>query len=82
MGSKANSQQQAPVHWLREITKAQLSPFLFIKRGEMGNLDKFGQVRTRQQIRKMGGKAERIRKGEKLSGDGEEEKVGSRIHPL
>ena len=37
-------------------------------------LGKFGQVRTRQQIRKMGEKAERIRKGEKnLSGDGEEE---------
>ena len=82
MGSKVNS-QQAPVQWLREITKAKLNPFLFPsfylnngKRGEKGNLDNFGQVwtifgnfvqvwaslgklgqvRTRQQIRKMGGK--------------------------
>ena len=69
MGSKVNF-QQAPVQWLREITKAKLNPFLFPsfylnneKRGEKGNLDKFGQfraslgklgqVRTRQQIRKM-----------------------------
>ena len=37
-------------------------------------MGKLGQVRTRQQIRKMGGKAERIRKWNKnLSGDGEEE---------
>ena len=72
MGSKVNS-QQAPVQWLREITKAKLNPFLFPsfylnngKRGEKGNLDKFGQfraslgklgqVRTRQQFRKMGGR--------------------------
>ena len=50
------------------------------KEGEKGNLDnfwrvwtilgKFGQVRTRQQIRKRGENAERIRKGNKnLSGD-------------
>ena len=52
MGSKVNS-QQAPVQWLREITKAKLNPFLFPsfylnngKRGEKGNLDKFGQVRA------------------------------------
>ena len=38
------------------------------------SLGKLGQVRTRQQIRKRGEKAERIRKGKKnLSGDGEEE---------
>ena len=50
MGSKVNS-QQAPVQWLREITKAKLNPFLFPsfyqnngKRGEKGNLDNFGQV--------------------------------------
>ena len=86
MGSKVNS-QQAPVQWLREITKAKLNPFLFPsfyknngKRREKGNFDnfgqvwtilgKFGQVRTRQQIRKRGENAERIRKGNKnLSGD-------------
>ena len=55
IGSKANS-QQAPVHWLREITKAKLSsakPFLLItsfhktmKIGEKVNLGKFGQVRA------------------------------------
>ena len=62
MGSKVNS-QQAPVQWLREITKAKLNPFLFPsfyqnngKRGEKGNLDIFWQVRTRQQIIKMGKK--------------------------
>ena len=96
MGSKVNS-QQAPVQWLREITKAKLNPFLFPsfylnngKRGEKGNLDKFGQfraslgklgqVRTRQQFRKMGGKGrknkkrkQQMGKGNKnLSGDGEE----------
>ena len=50
MGSKVNS-QQAPVQWLREITKAKLIPFLFPsfyqnngKRGKKGNLDNFGQV--------------------------------------
>ena len=38
------------------------------------SLGKLGQVRTRQQIGKMGEKAWRIRKGNKnLSGDGEEE---------
>ena len=31
MGSKANS-QQAPVHWPRGITKANLSPFLEAER--------------------------------------------------
>ena len=30
------------------------------------SLGKLEQVRTRQQIRKMGGKAERIRKGKKI----------------
>ena len=78
MGSKVNS-QQAPVQWHREITKAKLNPFLFPsfylnngKRGEKGNLDKFGQfraslgnlgqVRTRQQFRKMGGKGRKNKK--------------------
>ena len=49
MGSKVNS-QQAPVQWLREITKAKLNPFLYPsfyqnngKRGQKGNLDNFGQ---------------------------------------
>ena len=103
MGSKVNS-QQAPVQWLREITKAKLNPFLFPsfylnneKRGEKGNLDKFGQfraslgnlgqVRTRQQFRKMGGKGrknkkrkQQMGKGNKnLSGDGEEEGGESRV---
>ena len=73
MGSKVNS-QQAPVQWLREITKAKLNPFLFPsfylnngKRGEKGNLDKFGQFRASQDkatIQKNGReKAKRIRKG-------------------
>ena len=55
--------------------------------GEKGNLGKFGQVwtslgklgqvGTRQQIRKMGEKAERIRKENKnLSGDGGGEEGG------
>ena len=49
MGSKVNS-QQAPVHWLREITKAkvrQAKPFFIHKNekiGEERNLDNFGQV--------------------------------------
>ena len=86
MGSKVNS-QQAPVHWLREITKAKLSQaksfsiHIFLlkqwkKRVKFltslgkfeqvwASLDKFGQVGTRQQIRKMGEKAERIRKENK-----------------
>ena len=47
-------------------------------------MGKLGQVRTRQQIKKLGEKAERIRKGKKnLSGEKkkkkEEEKVRSRI---
>ena len=49
MGSKVNS-QKAPVHQLREITKAKLNPFLYPsfyqnngKRGQKGNLDNFGQ---------------------------------------
>ena len=52
MDSKVNS-QQAQVQWLSEITKAKLNPFLFPsfylnngKRGEKGNLDKFGQFRA------------------------------------
>ena len=52
MGSKVNS-QQAPVQWLREITKAKLNPFIFPsfylnneKRGEKGNFDKFWQFRA------------------------------------
>ena len=60
MDSKVNS-QQALAHWLREIIKAQLSPFLFPsfyenngKRGEKGKLEKWGK------------KAERIRKGKKI----------------
>ena len=46
MGSKTNS-QQAPVHWLREITKAkvrQAKPFFIPKNekiGEKRNLDNF-----------------------------------------
>ena len=51
MGSKTNS-QQAPEHWLREITKAkvrQAKPFFIPKNekiGEKRNLDNFffGQV--------------------------------------
>ena len=44
------------------------------------SLGKLGQVTTRQQIGKMGGKAQRIRKGNKnLSGDGEEEEGESRV---
>ena len=67
------------MHWLREITKAQLSQaktfFItsFYKKNEKrggkdkfwqvcASLGKFGQVRIRQQIRKMKKKAERIRK--------------------
>ena len=63
--------QQAPVHWLREITKAKLSQaktfFItsFYKKNEKrggkdkfgqvwASLGKFGQVRTRQENRKMG----------------------------
>ena len=52
MGSKVNS-QQAPVQWLREITKAKLNPFLYSsfyqnneKRGNKGNLGNFGKVRA------------------------------------
>ena len=61
MGSKTNS-QQAPVHWLREITKAkvrQAKPFFIHKNEKIGekrhldnfkqfwaSLSKFGQVRT------------------------------------
>ena len=80
------------------------SPFLFTsfyenngKRGEKGNLDKFGQfraslgnlgqVRTRQQFRKMGGKGRKNKKrkqqmgkgNENLSGDGEEGGGESRV---
>ena len=84
MGSKVNS-QQAPVQWLREITKAKLNPFLFPsfylnngKRGEKGNLDKFGQFRASQDkatIQKNGGeKAERIRKGKKCANGKREQK--------
>ena len=46
MGSKTNS-QQAPVHWLREITKAkvrQAKPFFIHKNEKLGekiNLDNF-----------------------------------------
>ena len=72
MGYKVNS-QQAPVQWLREITKAKLNPFLYPsfyqnngKRGQKGNLDNFGQVRTRQKIRKMGGKQKELEKGKKF----------------
>ena len=37
-------------------------------------MGKLGQVRTRQQIRKMGGKGRKNKKrGKNLSGDGEEE---------
>ena len=49
------------------------------------SLGKLGQVRTRQQIRKIGEKAERIRKGNKnlvvseKEKEEEEEKLGSRI---
>ena len=49
MGSKTNS-QQAPVHWLREITKAkvrQAKPFFIHKKEKIEkkrNLDNFGQV--------------------------------------
>ena len=87
MGSKVNS-QQAPVHWLREITKAKLSQaksfsiHIFLlkqwkKRVKFltslgkfeqvwASLGKLGQVSTRQQIIKMGKKAEKIRKGKKI----------------
>ena len=73
MGSKVNS-QQALVQWLSEITKAKLNPFyshLFIKTmGKEGKreirtcLGKLGQVRTRQQIGKMGGKGMENKKRE------------------
>ena len=48
-------------------------------------MGKLGQVGTRQQIRKMGEKAKRIRKENKNSvvrdkKEEKEEKVGSRIH--
>ena len=45
------------------------------------SLGKLGQVSTRQQIIKMGKKAEKIRKGKKIwvVTEKEEEKVGSRI---
>ena len=36
------------------------------KRGQKGNLDNFGQVRTRQKIRKMGGKQKELEKGKKF----------------
>ena len=106
MGSKVNS-QQAPVKWLREITKAKLNPFLFPSfllkqwkkrgKGKFGQfwaslaslgkfgqvwafLFKFGQVRTRQQIRKMGEKGRKSKKRKKkLSGDGGGEGGKSRV---
>ena len=62
MGSKANS-QQAPVHWLREITKAQLIPFSFP--GEKGNLDKFGQVWASQDKLGQGNNLEKWGKRQK-----------------
>ena len=79
MGSKVNS-QQAPVQWLREITKAKLNPFLFPsfylnngKRGEKGNLDKFGQFRASQDkatIQKNGGKGRKNKKRKQQMGKG------------
>ena len=45
MGSKTNS-QQAPEHWLREITKAkvrQAKPFFYSKKGKNREKEKFGQ---------------------------------------
>ena len=73
MGSKVNS-QPAPVQWLRKITKAKLNPFLFPsfyqnngKRGEKGNLDNFGQVKTlwdKEKNLKNGGKGRKNKKRE------------------
>ena len=71
MGSKANS-QQATVHWPRGNHQSQ-AKFFFIhifllnngkreKREIWAGLGKLGQVWKRQQIKKMGKKAERIRK--------------------
>ena len=58
MDSKVNS-QQALAHWLREIIKAQLSPFLFPsfyenngKRGEKGKLEKWGGEGRKSKKRK------------------------------
>ena len=42
-------------------------------------LGKFGQVRTRQQIRKMGEKGRKSKKRKKLSGDGGGEGGKSRV---
>ena len=74
------------MHWLTEITKAQLSQaktfFItsFYKKNEKrGGKDKFGQVRTRQQIRIMEKKGTQILvvSEENLSVS-EEEKVRSK----
>ena len=51
------------VHWKFKLSFISLFNFGV----NWASLDKFGRVRTRQQFRKMGGgKAERIRKGNKL----------------
>ena len=80
MGSKVFP-QQAPVQWLKEITKAKLNPFythLFIKtmkkEGKREIWTILGKLGQGNKLEKWEEKAERIRKGNKnLSGDGEEE---------